>query len=42
MADTTDTPENYTPAVVVEPTVTAEVATETPAPEYDQADGSFH
>ena len=42
MTDTTDTPENYTPAVVVvepivEPTVTIEAV-----PEYDQADGSFH
>ena len=37
MTDTTDTPENYTPAVVVEPTVTVEIV-----PEYDQADGSFH
>ena len=42
MADTTNTPENYTPPAAAEPTVTAEVATETPAPEYDQTDGSFH
>ena len=41
MTDTTDTPENYTPAVVVEPTVAPTVTVEA-VPEYDQADGSFH